>query len=48
MNAMHAAERNIEERLHLLQSTFNQVRQKEITEEFLDILTGFEALSENC
>lgn len=45
--AMQAAEKNIEERLEDLRSAFNQRRQSEITEELLDVVTGFEALSQN-
>lgn len=43
--AMQAAEKNIEERLEELRSSFNQLRQSAITEELLDVVTGFEALS---
>lgn len=43
--AMQAAEKNIEERLEELRGTFNQHRQTAITEELLDVVTGFEALS---
>lgn len=42
--AMQAAERNINERLHALKSEFAQQRQTAITEELLDVVTGFEAL----
>ncbi|TWU38351.1 F0F1 ATP synthase subunit gamma [Novipirellula artificiosorum] len=42
--AMQAAEKNIEERLDELQSDFNRLRQSAITEELLDVVTGFEAL----
>lgn len=41
---MQAAERSIEERLHLLRSQYNERRQSSITEELLDVVTGFEAL----
>jgi F-type H+-transporting ATPase subunit gamma len=44
--AMQAAEKNIEERLEDLQRDFNQLRQSAITEELLDVVTGFEALSQ--
>lgn len=43
--AMQAAEKNIEERLDELRLSFNQTRQTAITEELLDVVTGFEALS---
>jgi len=43
--AMQGAERNIEERLEELQTQFHQQRQMTITEELLDIVAGFEALS---
>lgn len=43
--AMQAAEKNIEERLDELRGSFNQFRQSAITEELLDVVTGFEALS---
>jgi len=43
--AMQAAEKNIQERLDELRSTFNHLRQSAITEEILDVVTGFEALS---
>ena len=42
--AMQGAERNIEERLEELQTQFHQQRQMTITEELLDIVSGFEAL----
>lgn len=44
ITAMQAAERNIETRLHDLRTAFNQLRQTQITEELLDVVTGFEAL----
>ena len=43
--AMQKAEQNIEERLDNLNSQFNQQRQKAITDELLDIIAGFEALT---
>lgn len=43
--AMQAAEDNAEERLHDLQMHFNRRRQNAITEELLDITSGYEALS---
>jgi F-type H+-transporting ATPase subunit gamma len=42
--AMQAAEKNIEERLDELNGAFNKKRQSAITEELLDVVTGFEAL----
>ena len=42
--AMQSAERNISERLGQLHAQFNQQRQTSITEELLDIVSGFEAL----
>ncbi len=44
--SMQSAERNIEERLAMLEMDFNQQRQMAITSELLDIVSGFEALSE--
>lgn len=44
--AMQAAEKNIDERLEELRGSFNQLRQSAITEELLDVVTGFEALSQ--
>ncbi|MCC0179271.1 F0F1 ATP synthase subunit gamma [Waterburya agarophytonicola K14] len=44
--AMQMAEKNISERLTELNTQFNQQRQTAITEELLDIVAGFEALSE--
>lgn len=43
--SMQAAERNINDRLHLLRSLYNERRQSAITEELLDVVTGFEALT---
>ncbi len=43
--AMQKAEQNIEERLDNLNAQFNQQRQKAITDELLDIIAGFEALT---
>jgi F-type H+-transporting ATPase subunit gamma len=43
--SMQAAERNIAERLEELQALFRYRRQHRITEELLDIVAGFEALS---
>lgn len=44
--SMQAAERNIEDHLNLLQKQYHQRRQTVITEEILDIVSGFEALSD--
>jgi F-type H+-transporting ATPase subunit gamma len=43
--AMQGAENNIEERLKDLHLQYNQLRQSTITEELLDIVAGFEALT---
>ncbi|TVQ44107.1 MAG: ATPase F1F0 subunit gamma [Gloeocapsa sp. DLM2.Bin57] len=43
--SMQAAEKNITERLTELQAQFQHQRQTNITEELLDIIAGFEALS---
>ncbi|ACB01192.1 MULTISPECIES: F0F1 ATP synthase subunit gamma [Cyanophyceae] len=45
--SMQAAEKNIEERLGDLQANYRQQRQNSITEELLDIVSGFEALNPN-
>ncbi|MEX0589338.1 MAG: F0F1 ATP synthase subunit gamma [Cyanobium sp.] len=42
--AMHAAESNIDERLARLRQDYRQLRQGVITDELLDIVSGFEAL----
>lgn len=42
--SMQAAERNIDERLEELTRSYHRVRQAEITEELLDVVSGFEAL----
>lgn len=44
--AMQAAERNILELVEELQGNFRELRQASITGELLDIISGFEALSE--
>lgn len=44
--SMQAAEKNIEERLEQLRAGFRHERQRTITEELFDIISGFEALSE--
>ena len=43
--AMHAAERNIDERLHVLRGQFHRERQAALTTELLDIVSGYEALT---
>jgi F-type H+-transporting ATPase subunit gamma len=43
--AMQVAEKSIEQRLDDLTGAFNQIRQTAITEELLDVVGGFEALS---
>ena len=43
--AMHAAERNIDERLAGLKAQFHRQRQTAITTELLDIVSGYEALT---
>jgi F-type H+-transporting ATPase subunit gamma len=45
--AMQGAEKNIEERLAALTLDFYQKRQMSITEELLDIVSGFEALEQD-
>jgi F-type H+-transporting ATPase subunit gamma len=42
--AMQSAEKNIDERLEELRSQYNRKRQAEITEELLDIVSGYTAL----
>jgi F-type H+-transporting ATPase subunit gamma len=44
--AMERADKNIDELLENLQGTFHRVRQGGIDEELFDVLSGFEALSE--
>ena len=46
LRAMQAAERNIEERLHELLGEYRTERQNAITEELLDVVSGFEVLRE--
>jgi len=43
--AMRGAERNISDRITELTAQFHQQRQMTITEELLDIASGFEALA---
>lgn len=45
--AMQGAQKNIEELMENLESQYNQLRQMSITEELLDIVSGFEALDQN-
>lgn len=45
--SMQGAEKSIRERLEELHSQYNRNRQMSITEELLDIVAGFEALTEN-
>lgn len=45
--AMQGAQKNIEELMDNLESEYNQLRQMSITEELLDIVSGFEALDQN-
>jgi F-type H+-transporting ATPase subunit gamma len=47
LQAMQAAGRNIEERLDDLRAEFHRRRQDAITAELLDIVSGYEALSEH-
>lgn len=44
--AMQMAERNIEEHLNELTVQFNRQRQEAISEELMDVVTGFEALTD--
>jgi F-type H+-transporting ATPase subunit gamma len=44
--SMGGAERNIDERLDDLERTYRRIRQTVITEELLDIISGFEALEQ--
>jgi F-type H+-transporting ATPase subunit gamma len=43
--SMQTAEKNIQERLQELATQFHQQRQESITEELLDVVSGFEALT---
>lgn len=45
--AMQSAERNIRDRIHILHTDYAQRRQTTITEELLDVVTGFEALKDS-
>ena len=44
--SMQIAEKNIQQRLDALTSTYRQQRQNQITEELLDVVSGFEAMQE--
>jgi len=44
--AMQRAEKNIDELLHTMQTTFHRLRQNSIDEELFDVVSGFEALAE--
>ena len=45
--SMQVAEKNIQERLETLTANYRQQRQGQITEELLDVVSGFEALRGN-
>ncbi len=45
--SMQVAEKNIQERLETLTANYRQQRQGQITEELLDVVSGFEALQGN-
>jgi F-type H+-transporting ATPase subunit gamma len=45
LSAMQAAERNIEERMEEMNAAYRRKRQESITEELLDVVAGFEAMS---
>jgi F-type H+-transporting ATPase subunit gamma len=45
LNSMQAAEKNIMEMQEELEGKFRETRQTMITEELLDIISGFEAIS---
>lgn len=45
LDAMHAAQRNIDDRMEGLQTAFRRTRQEAITAELLDVVGGFEAVS---
>jgi F-type H+-transporting ATPase subunit gamma len=47
LSSMQAAERNIQERLEDLNAEYRHQRQTSITEELLDIASGFEALTQS-
>jgi F-type H+-transporting ATPase subunit gamma len=45
LSSMEAAEQSIEDRLEELQAEHRRLRQSTVTEELLDVIAGFEALS---
>jgi F-type H+-transporting ATPase subunit gamma len=45
--SMQSAEKNIEQHMDRLNAQYHQIRQSSITEELLDIVAGFEALTAN-
>ena len=45
LSAMERADKNIDELLENLHSTFHQLRQTGIDEELFDVISGYEALS---
>lgn len=47
LTAMQAAERNIDERLQTLRSHYHRERQAAITTELIDIVSGYEALTDS-
>lgn len=47
LSAMQAAEQNIEERIDRLRNEYHQLRQAQITEQLLDVVSGFEVLRED-
>lgn len=47
LKSMQAAEKNIEDRLEDLHKQYHQFRQKTITNELMDLISGFEVLSGN-
>ncbi len=48
LSAMQAAEKNIEERLTELNTQFQRQRQNSITTELLDVVSGFESLTQSA
>jgi F-type H+-transporting ATPase subunit gamma len=44
LSALQRADKNINELLEDLQSTFNRLRQSSIDEELFDVVSGYEAL----
>jgi len=45
---MQVAERNMEERIDLLNGRFHQLRQSSIDVELFDVVSGFEALTQKA